>query len=175
MLQLHDLGGNIVGAVEDNETVTKLASTYNSTEFGVPNEGKTPPKYAWLGAGGVSTETSVGSGVATQGGASYVPQVARALQTAPVVPPGAFPNGSPGTQFTAAPSWPPARSQARRKSRRQFWQRQTPNDRKQKKKKKQNSLQNAGQREDAEHVMKKMNPAVQILRTARTLGDVRFG
>ena len=94
---------NIVGAVEDSETVTKLASTYNSTDFGVPNEGKTPPKYAWLGAAGVSTETSFGSGVATQGGASYVPQVARALQTAPVVPPGAFPNGSPGTQFTAAP------------------------------------------------------------------------
>jgi hypothetical protein len=102
-LQLHDLQGNIVAAVEDNETVTKLVSTYNSTEFGVPNEGKTPPKYAWLGAAGVSTETSFGSGVATQGGASYVPQVARALQTAPVVPPGAFPNGSPGTQFTAAP------------------------------------------------------------------------
>jgi tripartite motif-containing protein 71 len=103
MLQLHDLEGNIVGAVEDNETVTKLASTYNSTEFGVPSEGKTPPKYAWLGATGVSTETSFGSGTATQAGASYVPQVARALQTAPVVPPGAFPNGSPGTQFTAAP------------------------------------------------------------------------
>jgi hypothetical protein len=49
------------------------------------------------------TETSLGSGVATQGGASYVPQVARALQTAPVIPPGAFPNGSSGTQFTAAP------------------------------------------------------------------------
>jgi DNA-binding beta-propeller fold protein YncE len=103
MLQLHDLEGNIVGAVEDNEAVTKLLSTYNSTEYGVPNEGKTPPKYAWLGAAGVSTETSFGSGAATQGGASYVPQVARALQTAPVVPPGAFPNGSPGTQFTAAP------------------------------------------------------------------------
>jgi hypothetical protein len=97
-----------VGTVEDSETVTKLASTYSSTEFGVPQPGTTPPKYAWLGASGVSTETSLGSGVATQSGASYVPQVARALQTAPVVPPGAFPNGSSGTQFTAVPgSWTP--------------------------------------------------------------------
>jgi hypothetical protein len=72
-------------------------------EFGVPQPGTTPPKYAWLGAAGVSTETSFGSGVATQSGASYIPQVARALQTAPVVPPGAFPGGSSGIQFTAAP------------------------------------------------------------------------
>jgi hypothetical protein len=103
VLQLHDLQGNIVGTVGDSESETKLLSTYNSTEFGVPQPGTTPPKYAWLGASGVSTETSLGSGVATQSGASYVPQVARALQTAPVVPPGAFPNGSSGTQFTAAP------------------------------------------------------------------------
>jgi hypothetical protein len=107
-LQIHDLEGNVVGTVEDSETVTKLASTYNSTEFGVPQPGTTPPKYAWLGASGISTETSLGSGVATQGGASYIPQVARALQTAPVTPPGAFPNGSPGTQFTATPgAWTP--------------------------------------------------------------------
>ncbi len=102
VLQLHDLAGDVVATAADNESETKLLSTYNSTEFGVPNEGKTPPKYAWLGAVGVSTETSFESGVATQNGASYVPQVARALQTAPIVPPGAFPNGSPGTQFTAA-------------------------------------------------------------------------
>ncbi len=102
VLQLHDLQGNIVATAADNESETKLLTTYNSTEFGVPNEGKTPPKYAWLGAGGVSTETSFESGVATQNGESYVPQVARALQTAPIIPPGAFPNGSPGTQFTAA-------------------------------------------------------------------------
>ncbi len=102
VLQLHDLEGNIVGTVADKQTITKLASTYNSLEFGVPSEGKAPPKYAWLGAAGVSTEISFGSGVATQGGESYVPQVARALQTEPVIPPGAFPNGSPGTQFTAA-------------------------------------------------------------------------
>jgi tripartite motif-containing protein 71 len=103
-VQLHDLQGNIIGNVNDSESETKLHSTYNSTEFGVPQPGTTPPKYAWLGAAGISTEAAFGSGVATQGGASYVPQVARALQTAPVVPPGAFPNGSAGTQFTAAPA-----------------------------------------------------------------------
>jgi YD repeat-containing protein len=93
VLQLHDLQGNIVGTAADSETETKLISTYNSTEFGVPNEGKAPPKYAWLGASGVTSETTFGTGVSTEGGMSYVPQIARNLQTAPVVPPGAFPNG----------------------------------------------------------------------------------
>ncbi len=91
-LQLHDLLGNIVAKASTSETETKLLETYNSTEFGVPNEGKAPPKYAWLGAAGVSTELP--SGVATKGGASYVPQTARELQTLPVIPPGAFPNGT---------------------------------------------------------------------------------
>src|ERR1700677_2533246 len=108
VLQLHDLQGNIIAEAAVSESETKLLKSYNSTEFGVPNEGKTPPKYAWLGAAGVSTETSFESGVSTQNGASYVPQVARALQTAPVVPPGAFPNGQSGTQFTAVPGvWTP--------------------------------------------------------------------
>jgi YD repeat-containing protein len=92
MLQLHDLQGNIVATAGVSETETKVTSSFNSTEFGVPSEGKTPPKYAWLGAGGVATELA--TGVATQGGQSYVPQVARNLQTAPVIPPGAFPNGT---------------------------------------------------------------------------------
>jgi YD repeat-containing protein len=104
-LQLHDLRGNIVATAGINETETKLLSTYNSTEFGVPQPGTTPPKYAWLGATGVSTEPGLSSGVATKGGASYVPQVARDLQTAPVVPPGAFPNGiGSGAPYTATVS-----------------------------------------------------------------------
>jgi YD repeat-containing protein len=107
VLQIHDLQGNIVGEVADSETETKLGKTYDSTEFGVPNEGKAPPKYAWLGAGGVASETSFGTGTVTQGGASYVPQVARNLQTAPVVPPGAFPNGQgTGSENTSEiPGW----------------------------------------------------------------------
>jgi len=107
ILQLHDLEGNIVGIVEDTGSATKLLSTYNSTEFGVPQPGTTPPKYAWLGATGVSTEPSQGAGASTQSGASYVPQVARSLQTASIVPPGAFPNGQgTGSQYESEiPGW----------------------------------------------------------------------
>jgi YD repeat-containing protein len=114
VLQIHDLQGNIVGEAADNETETKLLKTYNSTEFGVPNEGKAPPKYAWLGAGWVASEASFGTGTVTQGGASYVPQIARDLQTAPVVPPGAFPDGQgTGSEHTAEiPGWSTALANA---------------------------------------------------------------
>ena len=107
ILQLHDLEGNIVGTVEDTGSATKLLSTYNSTEFGVPQSGTTPPKYAWLGARGLSTEPSQGSGASIQSGASYVPQIARSLQTASIVPPGAFPNGQgTGSQYKSEiPGW----------------------------------------------------------------------
>ena len=106
-LQLHDLEGDTIGEAAVSETETKLLKSYNSTEFGVPSEGKAPPKYAWLGASGVASEPAFGTGTITQGGASYVPQVARDLQTAPVVPPGAFPDGS-GTGSEASseiPGW----------------------------------------------------------------------
>ena len=100
VLQLHDLQGNVVGTAALSETETKLLSTYNSTEFGVPSEGKAPPKYAWLGAVGVSSELT-SSGTITDGGGSYVPEIARSLQTSQVVPPGAYPNGSgPGAPYT---------------------------------------------------------------------------
>jgi YD repeat-containing protein len=100
-LQIHDLQGNIVGTASKSETETKLLSTYNSTEFGAPNEGKAPPKYAWLGAEGIATELPA-TGVLTKSGASYVPQIALTLQTAQVTPPGAFPNGAgSGTMYVA--------------------------------------------------------------------------
>jgi DNA-binding beta-propeller fold protein YncE len=100
VLQLRDLQGNIIATAAVSETETKLLSTYNSTEFGVPQPGTTPPKYAWLGATGLATELT--SGTATKSGASYVPQVARSLQTEPVVPPGSFPNGTgSGSPYTA--------------------------------------------------------------------------
>jgi DNA-binding beta-propeller fold protein YncE len=107
VLQLHDLQGNIVATAALSESETKLLSTYNSTEFGVPSESKSPPKYAWLGASGLATETAFGTGVSTQAGASYVPQVARDLQTASVIPPGAFPNGQgTGEQYDSEiPGW----------------------------------------------------------------------
>jgi YD repeat-containing protein len=96
ILQLHDLQGNVVATASVSESETKLLSTYNRTEFGVPQPGTTPPKYAWLGATGLSTEPAQGSGAATQGGASYVPLIGRPLQTGPIASPGAFPDGTGG-------------------------------------------------------------------------------
>jgi streptogramin lyase len=104
VLLLHDLHGDVVARAALSESETKLLSTYNPTEFGVPQSGSTPPKYAWLGAHGLFTESSLGSGVATQGGASYVPQIGRDLQTAPVTPPGAYPELAPATEYVATVS-----------------------------------------------------------------------
>jgi YD repeat-containing protein len=83
-LKLHDLQGNIVANAAMSETETKLLSTYNSTEFGVPTTGS-PPKYSWLGAVGVASESP--SGVVTQDGVTYVPQTGRPLQTQGTAPP----------------------------------------------------------------------------------------
>ena len=93
-LQLHDLQGNIVATAGISETETKLVTTYNSTEFGVPTTGS-PPKYSWLGAGGLQTELP--SGASASDGNSYVPQLGRVLQTVSVVPP-----GSPDVMFVGA-------------------------------------------------------------------------
>jgi DNA-binding beta-propeller fold protein YncE len=103
VLQLHDLEGNIVGAAEDNEAATKLLSTYNSTEFGVPQPGTTPPKYAWLGADDVSSEPSQAAGESTESGSAYVPEIGRVLQTGPIASPGSFPNGTGGVGVVRAP------------------------------------------------------------------------
>ncbi len=81
-LQLHDLKGNIVATASLNEAETKLLKTYNSTEFGVPNEGKEPPKYAWLGAGGITSELP--SGTIAKDGITYVPLTGQSLQTQPI-------------------------------------------------------------------------------------------
>lgn len=88
VLQLHDLQGNIVATAADNETETKLLSTQNNTEFGVPTGGSAP-KYSWLGGEDVASE--LGTGVITNAGATYVPQLACTLQTEQAIPPGAEP------------------------------------------------------------------------------------
>jgi YD repeat-containing protein len=95
VLQLHDLQGNVVATAADNETETKLLSTQNSSEFGVSPTGKTP-KYARLGAEGAQSELE--TGVITQSGATYVPQLARMLQGEEVAPPGAAPGGEMQTE-----------------------------------------------------------------------------
>jgi tripartite motif-containing protein 71 len=97
VLQLHDLQGNIVATAAVSETETKLLTSYNSTEFGVPTNGTPPTKYSWIGAIGVTPELPTGA--TTSGGDGYVPQLGRALQTESVVPPGAFANGA----YTGAP------------------------------------------------------------------------
>ncbi len=100
VLQIEDLQGNIVATAALNETETKLLKSFNSTEFGAPDEGKEPPHYAWLGADGVASELTI-SGTITNGAGSYVPELARSLQTSQVAPPGSYPNGSgPGAPYT---------------------------------------------------------------------------
>ena len=79
VLQLHDLQGNIIAEASISETATALLKTYNSTEYGVPSKKGAPPKYAWLGAEGLSSELP--SGTITQDGTTYVPQTGRPLQT----------------------------------------------------------------------------------------------
>jgi YD repeat-containing protein len=85
-LLLHDVHGDIVGRAALSENETKLLSTYGSTEFGVPSNG-TPPKFAWLGAMGIASESP--TGVIVQNGKAYVPQTGRPLQTEAFVLPAA--------------------------------------------------------------------------------------
>ncbi len=102
VLQLHNLGGSIVATAAMSETETKLLTTYDPTEFGVPSEGEEPHKYGWLGAFGAASELDF-SGTLTMSGRAYVPQIARDLQTDQVTPPGAFPDGTgPGAPYTTA-------------------------------------------------------------------------
>ncbi len=99
ILQLHDLQGDVVATAALSETETKLLTTYNSTEFGVPVNGTPPTKYSWLGSAGVSSELP--SGASIMGTVSYVPQLGRALQTQPVIPPGAGVKSAEGVPYTS--------------------------------------------------------------------------
>ncbi|MHB8490669.1 MAG: virginiamycin B lyase family protein [Solirubrobacteraceae bacterium] len=93
-LLIHDLKGNVVGSVEDKEGTAGyvLQSAYDPTEFGVPSEGVLPKSgFGWLGAGAVKQERA--SGVVTEGGSSYVPEIGRALQADFINPPGADAEG----------------------------------------------------------------------------------
>jgi YD repeat-containing protein len=91
VLKIHNLKGDIVGEAAMSETETKMINPHDTTEFGVPIG--SAPKYSWLGASGVTSEFTA-TGTATQNGKSYVPQLAREVQVAPVEPPGARPGGS---------------------------------------------------------------------------------
>jgi RHS repeat-associated protein len=81
VLQITSLHGDVVATAALSETETKLLSTSDTTEYGVPRTGTTPPKYSWLGADVLQTELP--TGVIAMGARSYVPQLGRFLQIDP--------------------------------------------------------------------------------------------
>jgi RHS repeat-associated protein len=81
VLQLTNLHGDIVATAYLSETATALASTADTSEFGIPTT-SLPPKYSWLGANEIPTELP--SGVLDMGARSYVPQLGRFLQPDPI-------------------------------------------------------------------------------------------
>jgi RHS repeat-associated protein len=81
VLQLANLHGDIVATASASGTATKLASTSDTSEYGVPRT-TTPPKYSWLGSDQRATELP--TGVVAMGARSYVPELGRFLQEDPV-------------------------------------------------------------------------------------------
>lgn len=80
VLQLSDLHGDIIGTAADEEAASKLLSSTNTTEYGVPTTGS-PSRYSWLGTQMLPTELP--SGIIAMGARSYVPQLGRFLQPDP--------------------------------------------------------------------------------------------
>jgi RHS repeat-associated protein len=80
-LELTNLHGDMIAKAYLSETATALASTADTSEFGVPTT-SLPPKYSWLGANEIPTELP--SGVLDMGARSYVPQIGRFLQPDPI-------------------------------------------------------------------------------------------
>ena len=80
VLQLTNLHGDVIATAYLSETATALASTADTSEYGVPTT-SLPPKYSWLGADEIPTELP--SGVLDMGARSYVPQLGRFLQPDP--------------------------------------------------------------------------------------------
>jgi RHS repeat-associated protein len=81
VLELSNLHDDVIATASLSETETKLLSTNDTTEYGVPRT-STPPKYSWLGAAGRSTELP--TGIIAMGARSYIPQLGRFLQTDPI-------------------------------------------------------------------------------------------
>jgi RHS repeat-associated protein len=81
VLQLSNLHGDIIATAALSEVETKLLSTNDTTEYGVPRT-SIPPRYSWLGS--VERPTELPSGVIAMGVRSYVPQLGRFLQDDPV-------------------------------------------------------------------------------------------
>jgi RHS repeat-associated protein len=81
VLQLTNLHGDIIATAYLSETAGGLASSIDTTEYGVPTT-NLPPKYSWLGA--LQLPTELPSGVIAMGARSYVPQIGRFLQDDPI-------------------------------------------------------------------------------------------
>jgi RHS repeat-associated protein len=80
VLQLANLHGDVVATAALNESETKLLSTADTTEFGVPRT--TPSRYSWLGAAQRATELP--NGIVSMGVRAYVPQLGRFEQKDPI-------------------------------------------------------------------------------------------
>lgn len=80
VLQVANLHGDIVATAYLSESAEKLASSADTTEYGVPSLAS-PSKYSWLGA--IEMPTELASGVQEMGVRSYVPEVGRFLQPDP--------------------------------------------------------------------------------------------
>jgi RHS repeat-associated protein len=81
VLQLTDLHGDIIATAALSATETKLLSTSEASEYGVPTT-SSPAKYSWLGAEQQPTELP--SGVIAMGARSYVPELGQFLQPDPI-------------------------------------------------------------------------------------------
>ena len=81
LLQLADLHGDIVATAALSPTETKLLSSTEPSEYGVPTT-SSPAKYSWLGAEQQPTELP--SGVVAMGARSYAPELGRFLQPDPI-------------------------------------------------------------------------------------------
>ncbi len=81
VLQLANLHGDVIATAYSSETATALASTADTSEYGVPTN-NLPPKYAWMGAIQIPTELS--SGTTNMGARAYEPDLGRFLQPDPI-------------------------------------------------------------------------------------------
>ncbi len=76
-LEIENLHGDVVATASPSATVTTLATTNDTTEFGDPTGGR-PPANWWLGAFGLTTQEY--SGTLLMGGRAFQPQLGRFLQ-----------------------------------------------------------------------------------------------
>jgi RHS repeat-associated protein len=79
ILQIENLHGDIIATASMSPTATKLSSTSDTTEYGVPRA--TPAKYSWLGA--AQRPTELPTGIIGMGARGYIPQLGRFEQTDP--------------------------------------------------------------------------------------------